>query len=55
MLGTILGVLPIGVINNGLTLHNVEPFWVQLIQGAVIFLAVFRRQMQRKFDGNNSQ
>jgi hypothetical protein len=26
MLGTILGVLLIGVINNGLTLHNVEPF-----------------------------
>ena len=40
MLGTILGVLLIGVINNGLTLHNVEPFWVQFIQGAVIFLAV---------------
>ena len=33
MLGTILGVLLIGVINNGLTLHNVEPFWVQFIQG----------------------
>jgi ribose transport system permease protein len=31
MLGTILGVLLIGVINNGLTLHNVEPFWVQFI------------------------
>ncbi len=40
MLGTILGVLLIGVINNGLTLKNVEPFWVQFIQGAVIFLAV---------------
>ena len=40
MLGTMLGVLLIGVINNGLTLNNVEPFWVQFIQGAVIFLAV---------------
>ncbi len=40
MLGTILGVLLIGVINNGLTLNNVEPFWVQFIQGAVIRLAV---------------
>ncbi len=40
MLGTILGVLLIGVINNGLTLNNVEPFWVQFIQGGVIFLAV---------------
>ncbi len=37
MLGTMMGVLLIGVINNGLTLNNVQPFWVQFIQGAVIF------------------
>ena len=29
MLGTLLGVLIIGLINNGLTLKNVQPFWVQ--------------------------
>jgi len=40
MLGTLLGVLIIGLINNGLTLWNVQPFWVQFIQGAVIFGAV---------------
>lgn len=48
MLGTILGILLIGVINNGLTLHNVEPFWVQFIQGAVIFLAVLFDSLNNK-------
>jgi ribose transport system permease protein len=38
--GTFLGVLLIGVIVNGLTLLNVNPFWQQFVQGAVIFVAV---------------
>ncbi|MGI8393206.1 ABC transporter permease [Leucobacter sp. W1038] len=40
MIGTLVGVLLIGVINNGLTLLNVSSFWVQFVQGALIFLAV---------------
>lgn len=40
LIGTFIGVLLIGVINNGLTLLNVSPFWVQFAQGLVIFLAV---------------
>jgi ribose/xylose/arabinose/galactoside ABC-type transport system permease subunit len=51
MLGTILGVLLIGVINNGLTLNNVEPFWVQFIQGAVIFLAVLFDSLNQRRRG----
>ena len=40
MIGTAFGVLTIGVLRNGLNLLNVSPFWVQFIQGAVIFIAV---------------
>jgi ribose/xylose/arabinose/galactoside ABC-type transport system permease subunit len=38
--GTAVGVLLIGVINNGLTLLNVDPFLVQFMQSALIFIAV---------------
>jgi len=48
MLGTVMGVLIIGLINNGLTLNNVQPFWVQFIQGAVIFLAVLLDSLSQK-------
>ncbi len=40
ILGTIIGVLLIGVINNGMNLMNVPPFWQSFLKGAVIFLAV---------------
>jgi len=40
IIGTVIGVLLIGVINNGMNLMNVPPFWQNFIKGAVIFLAV---------------
>ncbi|HVU33566.1 MAG TPA: ABC transporter permease [Opitutaceae bacterium] len=40
VLGTLLGCLIIGVLNNGLFLLNVSPFWQQVIKGGVILLAV---------------
>ncbi len=40
IIGTIIGVLMIGVINNGMNLLNVPPFWQSFIKGAVIFIAV---------------
>jgi ribose transport system permease protein len=40
IVGTIIGVLLIGVINNGMNLLNVPPFWQSFLKGAVIFLAV---------------
>lgn len=52
LIGTFIGVLLIGVINNGLTLLNVSPFWVQFTQGAVIFLAVLVDALnQRRLGG----
>jgi ribose transport system permease protein len=38
--GTLLGVLIIGVINNGLNLLNVNALWEQVVKGVVIALAL---------------
>lgn len=40
VIGTIIGALIIGVLNNGLNLMNVSPFYQQIVKGAVILLAV---------------
>jgi len=40
IMGTVLGAVIIGVLNNGLVLMNVSPFWQQVVKGAVILLAV---------------
>ncbi len=40
ILGTVLGAVIIGVLNNGLVLLDVSPFWQQVIKGLVILLAV---------------
>jgi ribose transport system permease protein len=40
VLGTVIGCLIIGVLNNGLILLNVSPFWQQVVKGVVIVVAV---------------
>lgn len=40
ILGTVIGCLIIGVLNSGLVLLNVSPFWQQVVKGAVILVAV---------------
>ena len=40
IMGTVLGAVIIGVLNNGLVLMDVSPFWQQVIKGIVILLAV---------------
>ena len=40
ILGTIFGVLIIGVLRNGLVLMGISPFWQETVIGAVIILAV---------------
>jgi ribose transport system permease protein len=40
ILGTILGVLIIGVLRNGLVLMGISPFWQETAIGLVIILAV---------------
>jgi ribose transport system permease protein len=50
ILGTVLGCLIIGVLNNGLVLLQVSPFWQQVIKGAVILVAVAVDRASRKED-----
>jgi ribose transport system permease protein len=45
ILGTVLGCLIIGVLNNGLFLLDVSPFWQQVIKGLVILAAVAADKM----------
>ncbi|WP_100611212.1 ABC transporter permease [Confluentibacter lentus] len=40
IMGTVQGALIIGVLNSGLVLLNVSPFWQQVIKGLVILVAV---------------
>ena len=46
--GTIIGVLIIGVLNNGLNLLNVNSFWQYVVKGVVILLAVFLDYFRNK-------
>jgi ribose transport system permease protein len=48
--GTVIGALIIGVLNNGLVLLNVSPFWQQVVKGGVILLAVIIDKMGDKKD-----
>lgn len=50
ILGTVLGCLIIGVLNNSLFLLNVSPFWQQVIKGFVILLAVVIDKMNVRND-----
>jgi len=52
LVGTFIGALLIGVINNGLTLLNVNPFWTQFVQGVVIFVAVLLDALNQRRLGN---
>ncbi|MBI0399961.1 ABC transporter permease [Cyclobacterium marinum] len=48
ILGTVLGAIIIGVLNNGLILMSVSPFWQQVIKGLVILLAVIIDKSNQK-------
>jgi ribose transport system permease protein len=48
--GTVIGAVIIGVLNNGLVLLNVSPFWQQVVKGGVILLAVIIDKIGDKKD-----
>jgi simple sugar transport system permease protein len=41
ILGTILGVMTIAVIGNGLILMHISPFFTQIVTGAIILVAIW--------------
>jgi ribose transport system permease protein len=47
-LGSLIGALTLGAMQNGLTLLNVPSFWQLVATGAVVILAVFADQATRK-------
>lgn len=50
ILGTVLGCLIIGVLNNGLVLLGVSPDWQLVVKGIVILVAVAIDQLGRRVD-----
>lgn len=48
VLGAVLGCLIIGVLNNGLALLDVSPFWQKVIKGTVILAAVAIDRLSRR-------
>ena len=48
VIGTIIGALIIGVLNNGLNLMNVSPFYQSIIKGLVILVAVLLDKKSNK-------
>ncbi|TAH64479.1 MAG: ABC transporter permease [Anaerolineaceae bacterium] len=48
ILGTVVGTFIIGVIGNGMTLLSVQAYWQQVVQGAIIIIAVLVTSLNLK-------
>ena len=46
--GTMIGIIFLGVIMNGMTLLNVSEYWQHVVRGALILLAVFINRLQQR-------
>lgn len=49
MFGTVLGLLIVGVLNNGMTLMNINSTWQQVAAGMLLILAVSFDQVRQRF------
>ena len=47
LMGTFLGLLLLGVVNNGLILAGVPAFWQQVVKGGILLLAVLYDELRR--------
>lgn len=48
VVGTLIGAMLIGVLNNGLVILNVSPYWQPIVVGAVVVLSVFFDQFAKR-------
>jgi ribose transport system permease protein len=48
MIGTFVGVFIPTILNNGLVIVGVQPFWQQVAVGAILILAVYLDQLRRR-------
>ncbi len=48
VVGSLIGALIIGIINNGLDLHGISAFWQLIVTGAIIFIAVLLDELTRR-------
>jgi ribose transport system permease protein len=53
--GTVLGVLILGVLSNGLVLLDVNPFWQEVVRGGVIILAVAIDEYRKRSEATRFQ
>jgi ribose/xylose/arabinose/galactoside ABC-type transport system permease subunit len=47
LFGTFIGLLLLGVVNNGLILIGVQAFWQQVVKGAILLIAVVYDELRR--------
>jgi simple sugar transport system permease protein len=47
MIGTLLGVLFIGLLNNGMVLMGVDPYWQEVARGLIVLIAVMISAIQK--------
>jgi ribose transport system permease protein len=52
IVGTALGLVIIGVLNNGLNLLSIDAYWQQVAQGALLIAAVSFDQLRIRFTGS---
>lgn len=45
--GTLVALLVLGIVNNGLTLMNVPSYWQQVVRGAILLAAVLYDELRR--------
>jgi ribose transport system permease protein len=50
--GTLIGLLIIGVLNNGLVLNNVDPFWQDVARGGLLLFATSFDQLRLRLMNN---